>query len=63
MRWATTSRPAPSTRTPSPRRRRVLGEDHPHTLTTANNLALNLRALGDYQQAAEVEEWIKRQRR
>jgi hypothetical protein len=29
------------------RRRRVLGEDHPDTLTTANNLAADLRALRD----------------
>jgi hypothetical protein len=29
------------------RRRRALGEDHPDTLTTANNLAADLRALRD----------------
>ena len=29
------------------RRRRVLGEDHPSTLVSANNLALDLRALGE----------------
>ena len=28
------------------RRRRVLGEDHPSTLTSENNLAADLRALG-----------------
>lgn len=28
------------------RRRRVLGEDHPSTLTSANNLARDLHALG-----------------
>jgi hypothetical protein len=28
------------------RRRRVLGEDHPHTLSSANNLAADLRELG-----------------
>ena len=28
------------------RRRRVLGEDHPDTLTSARNLARDLRALG-----------------
>jgi hypothetical protein len=29
------------------RHRRVLGDDHPNTLTSANNLALDLRALGE----------------
>jgi hypothetical protein len=29
------------------RRHRVLGEDHPSTLTSANNLANDLRALGE----------------
>ena len=29
------------------RRRRVLGDDHPRTLTSANNLAADLRALGE----------------
>ena len=29
------------------RRRRVLGEDHPDTLRSANNLAADLRALGE----------------
>jgi len=29
------------------RKRRVLGEDHPDTLTSANNLAADLRALGE----------------
>jgi hypothetical protein len=29
------------------RRRRVLGEDHPDTLASATNLAVNLRALGE----------------
>jgi hypothetical protein len=28
-------------------RRRVLGADHPDTLTTASNLALDLRILGE----------------
>jgi hypothetical protein len=28
------------------RRRRILGEDHPDTLTSAANLAADLRALG-----------------
>ena len=29
------------------RSRRVLGEDHPGTLSPANNLAVDLRALGE----------------
>jgi hypothetical protein len=29
------------------RRRRVLGEDHPDTLYSAHNLAINLRMLGE----------------
>jgi len=29
------------------RRRRVLGDDHPDTLTSADNLAIILRALGE----------------
>ena len=29
------------------RRRRVLGEDHPDTLSSANNLATDLRELGE----------------
>jgi hypothetical protein len=33
------------------RRRRVLGEDHPDTLTSAHNLAVGLRALGEHEQA------------
>ncbi|MBV9142452.1 MAG: tetratricopeptide repeat protein, partial [Pseudonocardiales bacterium] len=42
--------------------RRVLGEDHPHTLRSANNLARDLRELGEDQQARDLEEWITRQR-
>jgi hypothetical protein len=30
-------------------RRRVLGEDHPDTLTSASNLAMSLRAAREYQ--------------
>jgi hypothetical protein len=29
------------------RRRQVLGEDHPHTLSSASNLADDLRTLGE----------------
>jgi Tetratricopeptide repeat len=29
----------------------VLGEDHPDTLTSATNLAINLHELGQYEQA------------
>ena len=38
------------------RRRRVLGEDHLDTLTSAENLALALRALGDLRAARELDE-------
>ena len=34
----------------------MLGEDHPDTLTSANNLAIDLRALGDHQAARELDE-------
>ncbi len=37
-------------------RRRVLGEDHPHTLNSANNLAVNLRELGQYEAARRLDE-------
>ena len=36
--------------------RRVLGEDHPDTLASANNLAVDLRDLGEYQAARELDE-------
>ena len=39
-----------------PRQRRVLGEDHPDTLSIANTLAFVQRALGDYQAARELDE-------
>jgi hypothetical protein len=39
----------------------VLGEDHPDTLTSASNLAADLRALGEHQQAYDLDEWIKPQ--
>jgi Tetratricopeptide repeat len=38
------------------RRRRVLGDDHPHTLGSASNLASGLRALGHYEQARQLDE-------
>ena len=38
------------------RRRRVLGDDHPDTLTSANNLAADLRALGEHAAARELDE-------
>ena len=38
------------------RLRRVLGDDHPDTLTSASRLADNLRALGEYQQARALDE-------
>ncbi len=36
--------------------REVLGGDHPATLASANNLALDLRAVGDHQQARTLDE-------
>jgi hypothetical protein len=32
----------------------VLGDDHPDTLTTANNLAIDLRELGDVEGAEDL---------
>jgi Tetratricopeptide repeat len=40
------------------RRRRVLGDDHPSALGSANNLARDLRALGQDRQAHALEEQI-----
>ena len=37
-------------------RRAQLGDDHPDTLTSASNLAIDLRALGRHQQAHELDE-------
>ena len=34
----------------------MLGEDHPDTLTSASNLAIDLRALGETQAARELDE-------
>ena len=38
------------------RRRRDLGADHPDTLAAASNLAVSLRAAGEYQAARELGE-------
>jgi hypothetical protein len=38
------------------RKRRVLGEDHRSTLTSANNLALDLRKLGEVQAARDLDQ-------
>ena len=34
----------------------MLGEDHPDTLASANNLAIDLHALGEYEQARALDE-------
>jgi ribosome biogenesis protein Tsr3 len=34
----------------------VLGEDHPHTLRSTNNLAADLSALGEHEQARQISE-------
>jgi hypothetical protein len=34
----------------------VLGDDHPETLTSAGRLAAELRTLGEYQQARDLDE-------
>ena len=45
-------------------RRRVLGENHPDTLTSANNLAADLHALGEYERARQLnEDTLTRRRR
>jgi hypothetical protein len=45
------------------RRRRILGEDHPDTITAAGNLAATLWALGDYPGACTIEEDVLARRR
>jgi hypothetical protein len=40
----------------------VLGDDHPSTLRSANNLVTDLINLGESDCARELQEWIKRQR-
>ena len=37
-------------------RRRILGHDHPDTLYSAHNLAINLRKLGDVQAARDLDQ-------
>ncbi|MGH3856217.1 MAG: FxSxx-COOH system tetratricopeptide repeat protein [Pseudonocardiaceae bacterium] len=44
-------------------RRSVLGEDHPDTLTSANNFALNLYELGQYEQARQLNDDTSTRRR
>ena len=44
-------------------RRRVLGEEHPDTLTAANNLAQTLRAQGELARAGELQEGVLEARR
>ncbi len=34
----------------------MLGKEHPDTLTSANNLAANLRGLGQYEAARQLDE-------
>jgi hypothetical protein len=42
----------------------MLGAEHPNTLASANNLANDLRALGEYQAARELhEDTLARRRR
>ena len=41
----------------------VFGVDHPHTLTSASNLARDLSNLGDYQHARDLEKEILARRR
>ncbi|MEU1619103.1 tetratricopeptide repeat protein, partial [Streptomyces sp. NPDC005722] len=46
------------------RQRRVLGDDHTHTLITASNLAIRLAELGEREQARTLaEDTLTRQRR
>jgi hypothetical protein len=45
------------------RRRRVSGEEHPATLTSASNLAADLRALGQHEAAHQLDEDTETRRR
>ena len=46
------------------RRRRILGHDHPDTLHSADNLAIDLRALGEVQAARDLDhDTLDRRRR
>jgi len=40
-------------------RRQVLGEEHPHTLLSADNLAADLRVLGEHERARQLEEHVR----
>jgi hypothetical protein len=44
------------------RRRRILGHDHPDTHRSANNLAADLRLLGEHEQADRLQEDMARWR-
>ena len=55
-RWASTSRPATSTRTPSPAAGGSSATTTPTPSRSANNLAVDLRALGEHQQARDLDE-------
>jgi tetratricopeptide (TPR) repeat protein len=44
-------------------RREMLGEEHPDTLTSASNLAANLRGLGHYEAARRLDEDVLTRRR
>jgi hypothetical protein len=41
----------------------VLGDDHPSTLISASNLALDLYALGEHRAAREWDDFVRRHRR
>ncbi|HKR48112.1 MAG TPA: hypothetical protein VJT72_00790 [Pseudonocardiaceae bacterium] len=62
VRWGSVMRRVSLLRTPSTRRRRVLGEDHPHPLNSAEILAADLRALGQHEAAHQLDEDIESRR-
>ena len=43
------------------KRRRILGDEHPDTLTTMHNLATTYRAQGRNVEAATIEEELEKQ--
>ena len=43
-------------------RRRVLGDGHRDTLTSAHGLAKDLHELGEHEQARQLDDWIRSQR-
>ena len=45
------------------RRRRILGPDHPDTLFSASNLAHDLRELGRYTEARDIDQDVLDRRR